>query len=257
MNAPLPVLMYHGLHADTAQRGRFDPVYSVRPRDFAQQLDWLRDNGYVCVLLRDLRATGGAAKRVVITFDDGDASNVEVALPLLRERGMKAEFFITADFIDQPGMLSAAEVAALAQAGMSVQSHGASHRYLSDLDAGELDAELADSKRRLEHCTQRTVDALALPGGRGAERERAAALRLGYAHVLNSVPGANRNRRDGAYLQRLALTRTTSLAAFATLVQWRGAGPRLMKARYELLAWAKRALGNRRYERLRARMLAR
>src|SRR5262249_52812016 len=105
--------------------------------------------------------------------------------------------------------------------------------------------------------TQQKVDALALPGGRGAERERRAARGLGYAHVLNSVPGANLHRRDEEYFERIAVTRGMDIAAFSTLVQWRGLGPRLQKARYELLAGAKRLLGNRRYERLRARMLAR
>ena len=256
MSMPLPVLMYHGLHADAAQRGRFDAVYSVQPREFAAQLDWLRSNGYRTILLRDV-ASARDAKAVVITFDDGDASNLEIALPLLRERGMLAEFFVTADFVDQPGMLTAHELRALADAGMGVQSHGASHRYLADLSIGDLDAELTDSKRRLEACIGSPVDALALPGGRGAERERAAAARLGYRFMLNSIPGVNRHRREGGYFERIAVTRGMPLHAFATLVQWRGAGPRLMKARYALLAWAKRALGNQRYERLRARMLAR
>ena len=35
---------------------------------------------------------------------------VEVALPLLQQRGMVAEFFITSDFIGQPGMVSADDV---------------------------------------------------------------------------------------------------------------------------------------------------
>jgi len=253
----LPVLMYHGLHAERAQRGRFDAVYSVHPRAFAQQLDWLRENGYRTILLRDLQATSDTAKRVVITFDDGDASNFEVALPLLRERAMCAEFFITADFIDQAGMLSAAEVRALAAAGMSVQSHGATHRYLAELDESALEAELRDSKQRLEALTQQPVDALALPGGRGGERERATALRLGYRHVLNSVPGANFGWQQGHYLERIAVTQHLPLQAFASLVQWRGLRPRANKARFALLAWGKRALGTQRYERLRARLIGR
>jgi hypothetical protein len=40
-------------------------------------------------------------------------------------------------------------------------------------------------------------------------------------------------------------------------VQWRGAGPRLQRARYDALRRVKRLLGNRRYETLRARLLTR
>lgn len=255
MSASLPVLMYHGLHADAQSGGRFESVYSVAPAEFAAQLDWLLQNGYRSIRLSDLGAPSGAARPVVITFDDGDVSNVEVALPLLRERGMVAEFFVTGDFIDCAGMLTSGDVRALAAAGMGVQAHGQTHRYLEDLDAEALAEELAASKRKLEQLSGRSVDALALPGGRGGERERREALRLGYRHLFNSVPGPNRRRRDGEYLQRLTVTRGLALEAFAAMVEWRGLQPRIARMRYHALALPKMLLGNRRYERLRTRLL--
>jgi peptidoglycan/xylan/chitin deacetylase (PgdA/CDA1 family) len=134
---------------------------------------------------------------------------------------------------------------------MGIQSHGVSHRYLADLDAAELDMELGASKQRLESIVGAPVIALALPGGRGGERERSAALRLGYADVLSSEPGDNRKWVRGKYLQRLAITRTLRLRAFARLVEWRGVQPRAQRLRYQVLAWVKRLVGNRQYERLR------
>jgi len=83
------------------------------------------------------------------------------------------------------------------------------------------------------------------------------ALRLGYRHVLNSVPGANFGWQQGHYLERIAVTQHLPLQAFASLVQWRGLRPRANKARFALLAWGKRALGTQRYERLRARLIGR
>ncbi|MFT3790722.1 MAG: polysaccharide deacetylase family protein [Rudaea sp.] len=251
----LPILMYHGLHVDERCRGRFDPTYSVTPDRFAAQLDRLRQNGYRSVRLCELATDADDGKRVVITFDDGDVSNLEVALPLLRERGMLAEFFVTSGFVDQPGMLTSRDVRALADAGMGVQSHGATHRYLQDLDDAELESELVRSKQALEQMTGVGVDALALPGGRGGARECAAALRLGYRHVLNSEPGLNRRRREGEYLQRLSVTRALALDDFADRVAGRGIGPYVAQWRYRVLALPKRLLGNARYERLRKRVL--
>lgn len=253
----LPVLMYHGLHANAHQHGVFDAVYSVEPRQFAYQLDWLVANGYRTLRLRDLDPGPVPANGVVISFDDGDVSNAEVALPLLVERGLVAEFFVTSAFVGQPGRLDAADLRLLAAAGMGIQSHGATHRYLADLDEAELEAELSASKQQLESLAGTRVRALALPGGRGGERERRAALRLGYTEVLNSEPGCNRHWRPGCYLQRLAVTRMLSLSDFTTLVLWRGARPRLLQARYHALRGIKRLVGNRRYERVRERMLAR
>lgn len=253
----LPVLMYHGLHAGAQAAGHYDPVYSVRPDDFARQLDWLQDNDYqVQRLGAACREDAGAgARAIVISFDDGDVSNAEVALPLLQARGLAAEFFVTSGFVGRPGRLRPSDLRSLAAAGMGVGSHGRSHALLEDLDPGTLEAELRDSKRALEDILGREVDALALPGGRGGERERRAALELGYRYLLGSVPGPNLAPRPGLWLQRLAVTRELGPEAFASLVQWRGLGPRIAQARHLALALPKRLLGNRRYERLRARLL--
>jgi peptidoglycan/xylan/chitin deacetylase (PgdA/CDA1 family) len=251
----LPILMYHGLHAADADPGHLDPVYSVTPAAFAAQMNWLCANGY-----RSVRLDGAETvkdKRVVISFDDGDVSNFTVALPMLVERGMTAECFITSDFIGEPGMLTMHDVHMLAEAGIGVQSHGRSHRFLEDLDSESVFAELRDSKARLEAASGQPVTALAFPGGRGGGRERDIALGLGYRHVLGSVPGPNRNRRAHECYERIAITRDLSLDDFAALVAWRGWRPRLARARFRALRVPKHLLGNERYHRLRARLLAR
>lgn len=249
----LPILMYHGLHADPYAPGRYDPVYSVRPDDFARQLDWLLARDYRSVRLDD--HADDAARKVVITFDDGDVSNLTTALPLLLERGMTAEFFITSDFLGQPGMLTPADVGTLSAAGMGVGSHGRSHAFLEDLDEADVIAELLESRRRLRKLTGQAVEAMALPGGRGGARERQLALALGYRHLLGSVPGPNRRTASSGWWQRLAVTRSLSLPEFGALVRWQGLPPRIARARFLALALPKRMLGNDGYQRLRARLL--
>lgn len=254
-NDELPVLMYHALHADHSTSVRLDPVYSVTSAEFAGQLDWLRAKGYRTARLDD--PDEAQAKRVVISFDDGDVSNVTVALPLLQERGMVAEFFITSDFIGQPGMLTAQDVRTLAQAGMGVQSHGRSHRFLEDLDYETMHLELRDSKERLESASGMPVTGIAFPGGRGGGRERDAALGLGYRHVLGSMPGCNRGRRSHECYERIAITRALPPQEFAALVAWKGWRPSYVRTRFRVLRVPKLLLGNDRYQRLRARLLAR
>jgi len=254
----LPILMYHGLHADKDAHGRFDPVYSVRPDDFARQLDILLAHGWTTVGL-DQAGIGQmlptTARQLVITFDDGDVSNVEVALPLLAERGMTAEFFITSGFIDQPGMLGAADVRTLADAGMGIGSHGATHAFLEDLGPDALDVELRESRQRLQDASGREITSLALPGGRGGDRERRVATAMGYRHLLGSVPGPNQPPQPGQWLQRLAVTRDIDPPRFAPPAARKGPGPRLALARFHALALPKRVLGNSAYEKLRARLL--
>lgn len=254
----LPVLMYHGLHADPDAKGHFDAIYSVGPDRFASQLDWLAANGYRSIGLDEtLEATpdGGDGKRVLITFDDGDVSNRDIGLPLLLERDMRAVFFVTTGFIDQPGMLDRMRLRELADAGMQIGSHGVSHAFLEDLDRAALRCELVDSRSQLEDLTGTRVDSIALPGGRGGKREWREAHALGYRHLFGSEPGPNRPLRRQRWLQRIAITRNTDIDTFAALVAWQGLPPRIARCRHHALALPKHLLGNDRYERLRAKLL--
>ena len=57
---------------------------------------------------------------VRLSFDDGNASDVEFALPALLERGLTATFFVVAGRLDQPGSLSRDDVRRLHDAGMTI-----------------------------------------------------------------------------------------------------------------------------------------
>src|SRR5688572_20028566 len=65
---------------------------------------------------------------VEITFDDGNISDLEIGVPALAERGMRATFFVLGGRIGAPGYLGAEDVRALAAAGMGIGCHGAEHR---------------------------------------------------------------------------------------------------------------------------------
>ncbi len=254
----LPILMYHGIHDSDASPGRFDPVYSVSTKNFVAQLDWLAANGWKTLLLDEAFHSASRQKHprsVIITFDDGDVSNAQVAMPLLQARNMSAEFFITSDFIDTDGMLSTEQLRQLKRGGMGIGSHGVTHRFLEDLPIDELIKELQQSKEILEKIILAPVNAIALPGGRGALREYQQALKAGFRHLLGSVPGPNRDLYRRAWLERVAVTSHTTIDQFAALVQWSGLKPRLARARFQALAVPKRVLGNTLYEKVRARFL--
>src|SRR3954470_2683415 len=94
---------------------------------------------------------------VRITFDDGNASDLEHALPALRERGLTATFFVVAGRLGQPTFLDAAGVRELAGAGMRIGCHGMRHRPWRGLDQRTLDEELVQAKRVLEAIIERPV----------------------------------------------------------------------------------------------------
>lgn len=90
--AQVPVLMYHHL----AQEGEGNDIMSAAR--FTEHMEALRDAGYTAVTFQQLRDYV-AGKRdlprrpVVITFDDGYASNLELGLPILQAHGMRATVF--------------------------------------------------------------------------------------------------------------------------------------------------------------------
>jgi peptidoglycan/xylan/chitin deacetylase (PgdA/CDA1 family) len=127
---------------------------------------------------------------VHITFDDGNASDLEYALPALAERGLHATFFVVAGRLDTPGFLDAAGVRALAGAGMAIGCHGMRHRPWRTLDDGALREELLDARRRLEDVVQRPVTAAGCPFGSYDRRVLGALRKAGFERVYTSDKGA-------------------------------------------------------------------
>jgi peptidoglycan/xylan/chitin deacetylase (PgdA/CDA1 family) len=133
-----------------------------------------------------------------ITFDDGNESDVAIALPELRSRGLRATFFLVVERIGRPGFLSSGDVRALAAHRMSIGSHGMRHVPWRGLDGADLERELAGSRRALEESLGSPVDEAACPFGAYDRRVLRAARAAGYRRVLSSDGGS---ARRGAWLQ--------------------------------------------------------
>ena len=178
----IPVLLYHRF-GDPAER------YQVPYWSFEQQLDWLQANGYTTVTLAevyDYMAGIGElpARPVVITFDDGSASQWGAALGL-EARGMRGVFFITTS---QP-RLSDGQLRQLAAAGHEIDALTLSHADLTAISDAQLRAELRDARATLQAITGQPVDFLAYPYGAYNARVIAAAQAAGYRGAVTAWGG--------------------------------------------------------------------
>lgn len=61
---------------------------------------------------------------MALAFDDGNASDIEQALPALAERAMTARFFPLVGRIRAPGYLSGEDISKLSAARMGLQATG-------------------------------------------------------------------------------------------------------------------------------------
>jgi peptidoglycan/xylan/chitin deacetylase (PgdA/CDA1 family) len=187
----LSILMYHGLYATEAQRLAIDPIdrpYALSTETFARQLDLLAAAHIPVVHPHALEQPGEPIPGgVLLTFDDGHASNAELALPLLKQRGLSALFFVTTDFIGQrTGFCTWDQIRQLTQQGMVVGGHGHTHRFLSDLASNNVLAELKNCKDSLETQLQCEIRHMSFPGGRYNLEAINLAKNLGYDYLYSS-----------------------------------------------------------------------
>jgi peptidoglycan/xylan/chitin deacetylase (PgdA/CDA1 family) len=95
----LSILIFHRVHAQPDSLFP-DEMHAV---SFRERMLWVRDWFNVLPLEEAVAALGrGAlpARALSITFDDGYADNASVALPILRELGLHATFFLATGFLD-------------------------------------------------------------------------------------------------------------------------------------------------------------
>jgi len=187
-NKNVVALMYHAIAPE-----RTKDTYTISYPDFREHMNYLSEHGYTCILADEYQTSllGKKTlpqKTVLLTFDDGHASDYHVVLPVLKEFGFSATFFVTTDWIDTPGYMTSSEIAELKASGMSVQSHAKTHVFLNELDCKGIDEELADSKKRLERIIGDEVIYISFPGGRYNDDVIICAKKLGYRGLFTSVP---------------------------------------------------------------------
>ena len=126
---------------------------------------------------------------ICLTFDDGNKSDVAVVLPMLLAASARATFFITTDWIGQPGFLSVSNIRELHYHGMQLGSHSKSHVNLKYLSHKQITEELSSSKKVLEDIIGAPVDAFSYPFGEHRPRSYKIARDVGYIYCCNSQHG--------------------------------------------------------------------
>ncbi|MDN4174396.1 polysaccharide deacetylase family protein [Nocardioides sp. SOB77] len=203
--------------------GRTSDGLSTGVDDFRRHLDVLEEWGARVLPLEEAAARLQAGtlpdRAVALTFDDGYASVVDTAWPILRERGMATTLFVVSGILTghrfawdahEPahcltGRLrpaTAEELVAAAEEGLDIGSHTVSHPWLPALDDDALERELVDSRVVLEELLGRPVRSLAYPTGGWEPRVRAAADRAGYTVGITVDRGLNTGRVHPLSLRR-------------------------------------------------------
>ncbi|MEA3638961.1 MAG: polysaccharide deacetylase family protein [Lamprobacter sp.] len=226
----LSILMYH-------QVGRFKAMRAHRANycdagRFARQMAVLAQGGFHVVGLEQaLLGLYGQQplppRAVLLTFDDAYAGFIEHALPVLARYQFPAVVYAISDWVGQrmrwaqptpgraePALMSAAQLHALKEAGISLGSHGASHRKLAELAPAEQLRELTQSRAALEDLLGQPVEDLCYPFGSFNQVTVRLAAEAGYRSAMTCLRGAATRADHPLLLPRKAVSFGDNLLGF-------------------------------------------
>ena len=204
------VLNFHLIGKPQRELAAGEAEVSVDPEQFTEILDLL-------VGRNDVR----------LTFDDGNKSDVTVALPELTRRGLRADFFICPARFGSPGFVDADDIRELREAGMTVGSHGMDHVPWRRLKRSAIEREIVEAKRVLEATLQASVDTAACPFGTYDHRTLSALRAAGFTRVYTSDGG--RANPEAWLVARNTVRRSDSRESVEKLLVHSGAGASLMR----------------------------
>lgn len=216
------VLLYHRVGRRT--RSEVD-----LPTDlFEMQLEALAATGRVVPLDACLDALAGTdppggADPIAITFDDGTADFVEVALPLLERHRLPVTLYVATAFVDEgrtfPGEGVPASWDALRDARstglVTIGSHTHRHALLDRLPAPEVARELDRSRELIEQRLGAPAAHFAYPKAVAGSVEAEAAVRARFRSAALAGTRPNRYGRTDPYrLARSPIQRADGMGWF-------------------------------------------
>ena len=201
----------------------------LRQVDDAERTCWLDLEQFEAVL--DLVRN---QPHVFLTFDDGNISDVDLALPVLLHKRLTATFFVCTGRLGRPTFLGREHVRHLQAQGMRIGSHGVAHRTWRRLSLHEVTAELYKSRQALEDICGMPVLEAACPFGAYDRVVLRALQSAGYQKVYTSDGGWT---TSSSWLQaRNTVLRSHSINDVARLVRCRP--HRLAR----MVSWSRRLL---------------
>jgi peptidoglycan/xylan/chitin deacetylase (PgdA/CDA1 family) len=150
-----------------------------------------------------------AARRFLLTFDDGLKTSAQLISRLQTEDNIKSVFFLTTDLLGQPGYITADEIPLLAKTGVTIGLHGKRHVGLPAIQAqgGDVAAELSQACRELETLTEKPITWFAYPYGEFSSATRTLVASMGWAYSCTIESQIARPGSDPHLLPRLMFLR--------------------------------------------------
>lgn len=213
------ILMYHSIENPHPEEDKMG--LAVTPQIFYMHMKYLRENEFNIISLLELvnkitRRQSIPEKSVVVTFDDGYKSILTHALPTLEEFDFTASLFVNIYFLERKlphseywhhwQTLNWEEIRKLHEAGLTIGSHGTTHRRLTKVTDRELKKEIIESKEIIERNIGSRIFAFSYPHGAFDDNVKRTLKDNNFCCGCSSIEGTNNARSDIFALRRTEVT---------------------------------------------------
>ncbi len=228
----IPILMYHYVSPPPANANPKLLDLWVLPKNFRCQMQWLKDNGYTTITPDKMAQAAFDSsvtlppKPILLTFDDGYADAYYNVFPMLKEFGFTGTFFVITAYLDEGrrDYLTWPEAAAMAGAGMSIESHSDHHYEMRGLDSQHLQEEVNGSLADIEKQISVKPHFFGYPSGHYDSNVIRALIAAGVTGAFTTGDGLMVSPWNMLRLPRIRIRGNTTLAGFAYLVTRRLSG---------------------------------
>lgn len=198
------IVTFHAI--DTEVVGDANGIYNMTSECFASHVLAL-DEARRCHTGLSLLPFGtNPSEGVSITFDDGYATTLSIAAPLLVERAMPFHTFVSPGLVESGDSryLSHQQLKELSQIpGATIGAHGYHHVPLSSLPPQRRLADLYAAKNWLEDVIQRPITTMSYPFGDTPEHIESVVREAGYSIAACSNWGFNDESSNRFMLKRI------------------------------------------------------
>lgn len=169
--------------------------YKHKKYHFINDLKIILENFKTTIDLDNLQALDNGG--LILTFDDGGVSSIEIA-KILTKNKVLGHFFITTSMINKKGFLSEKQIKEIRSLGHIIGTHSHTHpAHFRDLPYKEMLLEWKDSKKILEKILNETINKASVPGGDLSNAVIKSASDVGIKFLFTSEPNFSPYEKHG------------------------------------------------------------
>lgn len=211
----IPILMYHFI--DTPERAALEKNV-VSAASFEKQVQFLKRFGYRVITLDEFYEIKSGVKKprgreILITFDDGEYSFYQTALPILKKGNLPVSVFVISQNATQGlhGSMTAEQIKEISQDPIvTIGAHSRTHPILTEVAQEQIRSEVSGSKTEIEAMTQKPVHYFAYPVGRANQEVAQEVKNAGFRLAFTVSKNKTKDVGDPLYaIPRIKISRTS------------------------------------------------